>query len=70
MNAHEHVSWLSDTRKNLMEVYQNKGIPCEPIVKSVWKDFGYGKFLISVFVHEKDKNRNTLKSFRYPYREI
>ena len=70
MNANSYICLLNHTRENLKEVYENKGIPCEPMLKTIWMEWCGERTLRNVFVHEKDKNRNTLKSFRYPYREI
>jgi len=71
MKSNDYISYLVHIRNDLKQVYGNNGHPCEPIYTSIWyKDFKGEERLIPVFIHEKDKNRNTIKSLRYAFREL
>jgi len=71
MKSNVYISYLTHVSNDLKQVYKDNGHPCEPIYTSIWyKDFEGEKRLIPVFIHEKDINRNTIKSLRYTFREI
>ena len=70
MKALDYIGYLKNIRKTLIEIYYDNGHLCEPIMTNVWYEHGGDKRLTTVFVHEKDKNRNTLKSLRYTHREL
>jgi len=71
MKSIEYIGYLQNVRKELKDAYREKGHPCEPIMTHLWYQYldEHAK-LVPVFIHEKDKNRNTLKSLRYSYREL